>query len=132
MASFLVNTQPHVRNGSYRIIVRDLHKNVIVNQFPGAQLMRPLTMKVLENNHLVIGYSTVRPFHYDFIDSEGQLYNKLEMDADKCWVLSNGWVVEVMGKQTIVKQVLPEFKAPRIIQIYPFAANWVDKLNENM
>jgi hypothetical protein len=131
--AFLVNTQPHVRNGSYKIIVRDLHKNgLTVNQLSGERSMRPQMMKVLENKHLVIGYSNVRPYHYDFIDCEGKVYNKLELDADKCWVLDNGWVVEVMGKQTIVKQVLPEMKQPRVIQIYPFAANWVDKLNDNM
>lgn len=131
-SEFLVNTQPHIRNGSFSVIVRDLNKNVIVNRFQGDRLMRPQTMQVLDDGHLVIGYSLVRPFYFDFIDTEGRVYNKLELDADKCWILSNGLVVEVVGKQTIVKQVLPDFKAPHVVQVYQFAANWVDMLDKNV
>lgn len=127
-SEYLVNTQPHARNKTYRIIVRDLTRNVTVNQIIGGQVKRPWSIQVLQNGHLVIGYSLVRPFDYDFYNDEGQLYNHMESDCDKCWILKNGLMVEVAGKQTIVKQVMPEFKPPRIIQIYDLAAQWVDWL----
>ena len=126
---FLVNTQPHARNKTYRIVVRDLTKNVIVNQLAGAQVKRPWSMQVLTNGHLVIGYSLVRPFDFDFINDEGELYNRIESDSDKCFVLTNGLLVEVAGKQTIVKQVLPDFKQPRIVQVFDLAPQWVDVLD---
>ncbi len=128
---YLVNTQPHARNGTFRIIVRDLQKNVIVNQLAGGQVQKPQTLQVLDNGSLVVGYSKVRPWRFDFMNQEGELFNTVESDSDKCYVLRNGLVVEVMGvsersKQTVVKQVLPEFKTPRIVQVYDFAVQWID------
>lgn len=131
---YLVNTQPHARNGTFRIIVRDLEKNVIVNQLPGAQVQKPQSIQILDNGHLVVGYSKVRPWRFDFMSAEGELYNTIESDSDKCWVLKNGLLVEVMTggernekcKQTVVKQVLPEFKAPRVVQVYDMAVQWID------
>ncbi len=129
---FLVNTQPHARNGTYRIIVRDLVKNVIVQQLAGGQIMRPQTMQVLNNGHLVIGYSKVRPFHFDFMNDEGEVYNRIESDSDKCWVLKNGLLVETMAKQTVVKQILPEFKSPRVVQLYDMAFQWVELFDNDL
>lgn len=130
-SEFLVNTQPHARNGTFRIIVRDLEKNVIVNQLHGGQVQKPQTMQILENGHLVIGYSHVRPWRFDFMTHEGEPYNTVETDSDKCMVLPNGLFVEIISsaKQTIVKQIPHEHKSPHIVQIYDFAAQWIDLLD---
>jgi hypothetical protein len=122
----VVSTKPHIRNGTYQVIVRNVERNEIVRKFQGPQLMRPKTMQVLNNGHLVIGYSSIRPFYFDYINDEGQVYNKLELDADKCWILKNGLLVEVVGRQTIVKQILPHFKSPRLVQLYNFPVQWVE------
>ena len=129
---YILTLQQHVRNRSNMFVVRDAKTLATTHQFPITSLQRPLSLQVLDNQHLAVGFSTTRPFHYEFIDETGKVYNKLELDVDKCWILENGLIVEVVGKQTIVKQVMPEFKQPSIVQIYDFAFNWVGQLSDNV